>query len=274
MFPARAGGGRPRVPVCMVTLALAVSQAVAGASDNDKNEWRKDTSVRTETIGTGEVVRVVNPFGNVYSRFGGYENQVEIQATHQRLERDRPALQLLFSRDEDGLGVTVAAGDGASDLETRERIDLVVFVPQGATLDVQTRDGQIEIKKLKADVIVNSLKGDLRITSVQGRVLAKTSRGRISATLATGVTDQSQEFVTETGDVEVYVGEDADMSVNLATSGEICTDFSIDIEHRRFEEPNKHAVATVGQGGSRLRLASKQGRVCLRRLQKDFRTED
>jgi hypothetical protein len=257
-----------------VTLALAASQVVAGAPDDDRNEWRKDTSVRTETIRTGEVVRVVNPFGNVYSRFGGYENEVEVQATHQRLESESPALQLLFSREEDGLNVSVATGDGAGELETRERIDLVVFVPRGATLDVQTRDGSIEIKKLKADVVANSLKGDLKIVSVQGRVQALTSRGRINATLATGVTQESQEFVTETGDVEVYVGEDAHMSVNLATSGEICTDFSIDIEHRRFEEPSKHGVVTVGQGGSRLRLASKQGRVCLRRLQKNFKTED
>jgi hypothetical protein len=258
----------------MVTLVLAASQAVAGASDTDESEWRKDSIVRNETIRTGDAVRVVNPFGNVYSRFGGYENEVEVLATHQRPESDRPDLRLLLSHDEDGLNIGVTAGDGASDGETRERFDLVVFVPQGAKLDVETRDGLIEVKKLRADVVASSLTGDLRITSIEGRVLAQTSRGRITATLETGVTRASQEFVTETGDVEVHVWEDADVHVDLATSGEICTDFSLDIEHRRFEEPNKHAVAIVGQGGPRLKLASKQGRVCLRRLQRDFRTED
>jgi hypothetical protein len=256
----------------MVTLVLAAGQAPAGPPD--ENQWRKDSSGWTETIRTGETVRVVNPFGDVYSRFGGYENEVEVLATHQWLERDRPELQVLISRADDGLNVTVAPGDGPSDLDTRERVDLVVFVPRGATLDAQSHDGRIEVKKLQGNVIASSLKGDLTITSVKGRVLAKSSRGRITATLATGATQESQEFVTETGDVEVHVEEDAHMNVHLATSGEICTDFSIDIEHRRFEEPSKHAVAIVGQGGPRLRLASKQGRVCLRRLQTDFRTEN
>ena len=42
------------------------------------------------------------------------------------------------------------------------------------------------------------------------------------------------------------------MTVSIATSGEISTDFSIEIEHRPFEEPGK------------------RGRVRLLRLQRQF----
>jgi hypothetical protein len=81
-------------------------------------------------------------------------------------------------------------------------------------------------------------------------------------------------MTTETGEIEVYLWEDADLDVRIATSGEISTDFSIDIEHRRFEEPGKHAVATVGKGGAELALRSKRGPVRLLRLQKYFKPND
>ena len=76
------------------------------------------------------------------------------------------------------------------------------------------------------------------------------------------------------GDIEVYLWEDASMEVHLATSGEISTDFTIEIEHRRFEEPGKHGRATLGAGGSVLSLHSKRGRVRLFRLQRDFNPDD
>jgi hypothetical protein len=91
--------------------------------------------------------------------------------------------------------------------------------------------------------------------------------------LENGVTAEAQQLSTITGDIEVYLWEDAGMEVDIKTSGEISTDFSIAVEHRRFEEPGKHATAIVGGGGPGLSLYSKRGRVKLLRLQKDFKPE-
>jgi hypothetical protein len=269
----RSTGHRRRALACLFACTLLVATGHASGDESVPDEFsRKDSAQWFETVEPGQAVRVVNLFGDVYSRFGGYENRVEILATSQRLEVELPELEVRFARGDDGLDITVGfAGEADEATETRDRIDLVVFVPKDAALDARTGDGLIDVKKLKSDVVASSRKGDLRINSVEGRVSAKTARGDITATLATGATTERQDLTTETGDIEVWLGEDADMNVSVATSGEISTDFSLEIEHRRFEEPSKHAVAVVGQGGPELTLRSKQGRVRLLRLQKSFK---
>ena len=268
-------GHRHRALACLFACALSVATGHASGDEPVPYGFsRKDSMQWFETVEPGQTVRVVNLFGDVYSRFGGYEHKVEILATGQRLEVELPELEVRFDHGDDGLDITVGFAGKADDAtETRDRIDLVVFVPEGASLEARTGDGLIDVKKLKGDVVASSLKGDLRINSVEGRISAKTARGDITVTLATGTTTERQDLTTETGDIQVWLGEDADMSVSLATSGEISTDFSLQIEHRRFEEPSKHAVAVVGQGGSELTLRSKQGRVRLLRLQKSFKPE-
>jgi hypothetical protein len=266
-------GGRQVAFLCIGILVLTTGIAAAGTPENP--EFHKDTVSRTETVGTGEIVRVVNPHGNVHARFGGYQNRLEVQSTEQRIEADLPELKVLLSRDDAGLDIVVGPDDtgdpSPAGFATRDRIDLVLFVPEGVVLDVLTDGGLIDVKKIRSDVSAETRTGEVRIKSIRGRARARSLRGRISATLETGATGESQDFVTETGDIEVWIGEDAHAEAILATSGEICTDFSIEIEHHPLEEPNKVGVAMVGPGGPRLRLGSKQGRVCLRRMEKEFK---
>jgi len=256
----------------------------AGAESPQVEEsWQKNTYQWFEKIEPGGRVQVVNPYGNIYARFGGYENQVEILATIQRLEQELPELEVIFRHVEGGgLEVTVAphapaARDGAVSSpgaeETRDRVDLVLFVPQGAALHARTEADRIEVKGLEGDLIAESVKGDIWVRKVKGNVRAKSERGQISAMLETGVTAQPQQFSTVTGEIEVHLWEDANMNVTIDTSGEISTDFSMRIEHRRFEEPGKHAVAIVGDEGPQLSLFSKRGRVRLLRLPRSFKPD-
>jgi hypothetical protein len=269
-------GRSRRGQACLLVAALWLAGCTASADGAVPKELdRKETSQWFETVRPGQTVRVVNRFGRVYARFGGYEAKAEILATSQRLEAELPELEVRFSHGGDSLDISVGfAGEAGETTETRDRIDLVVFVPEGARLDARTRDDLIDVKKLKGDVVASSLGGDLTINSVAGRVSAKTARGNITATLATGATTEPQDLTTQTGDIEVWLWEDADLSVSLATSGEISTDFTLAIEHHRFEEPSKHATAVVGAGGPELTLRSKQGRVRLLRLQKQFKPEE
>lgn len=224
-------------------------------------------------IPSGGRLRVVNPFGDVHARFGGYEDQAEILATSQRLETDRPELEVRLSSGDAQADVLVAYSRPVEHADTRDRIDLVVFVPQGVTLDVRTHDGRIEVKGLHGNVTASSLTGSIHVRSVSGRVRTKSARGDIVAHLETGVTGEPQELATETGSIEVWLWEDANLDVDLWTSGEISTDYSLSVEHQRFEEPSKHAVAVVGEGGAALSLKSKQGNLRLLRLFKHFKRE-
>jgi len=251
----------------LLLLGLA-STAVLGGPPEDE-AVAKESRQWMESVRAGGTLRVENPYGDVYARFGGYEDKVEILATLQHLD---PGPRLEVERDEvdSGLRVRVRPGSGeeGGSSATRNRVDLVVFVPQGARLDVETREGKIEAKGLRSDLVASSISGDIRIRGIEGHVQAKSARGRLSATLESGVTDRGQALSSETGEIEVHLWEDADLDVYIATSGEITTDFSIEIEHRRHEEPGKHATAKVGSGGPGLTLRSRRGDIRLLRLQK------
>ena len=254
------------------TAFFLATMAFPVAATGENETWKKESTQWLEEIGPGETIRVVNPLGDIRARFGGYENQVEILATLQYTEQPASIPEVTLNRADGGIDVSTrwAPGEEAGP----GRVDLVVFVPRGATLDARTEDGLLEAKGLKSDLIASSRQGEIRIRSIQGRVNAKSSRGAISAALEAGVTEQPQAITTETGDIEVYLWEDASMQVQLSTSGEISTDFTIEIEHRRFEEPGKHGRATIGEDGPSLALESKRGRVRLLRQQRDFDPQD
>ena len=256
--------------------------ALAGASESPPVEesWQKNSHQWFEQIDPGGRLRVINPYGNIYARFGGYENEVEILATIQRINTEIPELEVARVRTEGGLDVTVlpaateAGSEPSAGVERLDRTDLVIFVPKDVTLEARTEDGRIEVKGIKGDLEAVSVKGDLWIRGVDGYVRARTDRGQVTATLETGVTTELQRISTVTGEIEVHLWEDADMKVSVATSGVISTDFSMKISHRRFEEPGKIAVATVGKGGPGLDLSSKRGPILLLRLPRHFKTDE
>lgn len=267
----------------LLSLACLTSAWAQAAEPPDVPEgYSKKTQQWFQTVERGHTLRVVNPFGRIYGRFGGYENKAEILGTVQRLESDKPELSVTFKELNGDLEVRVgpvAGKDGspppaAQSFKTRDRIDLVVFVPMEVTLDAETRDDLIAVKGLKGNFSGKSFKGDLQIRSVGGHVEATTERGQISAHLGTDVTDRPQKLTTVTGDIEAYLWADANVNVRIATSGEISTDFSLEIEHRDKEEPGKYARATVGKGGAELSLLSKRGRVRLLRLPERYEPDD
>lgn len=250
--------------VQLVLLLLLGGSALAQPSSEPS--WKKQTLEWLETVRAGGRVRVVNPMGRIYARFGGYENKVEVLATIQ-VPDGQPAPEVSVRGTDSGLEIATARGDAG-------RVDVVVFIPVGLSLDAEADNDNIEIKGIRGDVVASSRTGDIRIRSVQGRVRAKTVRGQISVALVADATREPQSFVTETGDIEVYVSADANTEVRIATSGEISTDFSLNIEHRSLEEPSKHAVAIVGEGGAEMTLTSKRGRVRLLRLPGDSKPDD
>jgi hypothetical protein len=274
-----------RIGLFWVLTTLCLTIASGTESPELDETWEKNSYQWFEAIDPGGRVRVSNPYGDVYARFGGYESQVEILATIQRLDHGLPELQVGRQRAGAGLDVSVAPGakpdeDGTTDpsdadpSDRRDRVDLVLFVPQGATLEILTEADKIDVKGIEGDLSASSLSGDIRIRSVKGNVQAKSARGDLSVALETGVTDADQELSTETGEIEVYLWEDAAVNVAIATSGMISTDFSIEIEHRRAEEPGKRATAKVGQGGPNLSLYSKRGQIRLLRLPRHFKPEE
>ena len=267
----RTGSRRPDWKVACLGLSLLFATAAGLAAPDGGKDGTRGIE-RFEWLGTlnsGQNIQVDNPYGDVRLRFGGYEHQVEVLAALQHLSPGAP--RLLVQVDPDGavLLVTVRYNDSEGGTDDG-RADLVIFVPEGAGLSVRTRDGLIEAKGLKGDQQLTTVTGNLRVKPSEGVVKASTERGAINATFDPGKATGTHELTSVTGDISVYLSEHAHMLVEAETSGEISTDFSLEIEHFPLKEPGKRALARIGKGRQELHVRSKRGRIRLLRLQKDF----
>lgn len=238
--------------------------------------WEKSTESWFEPVGDTGTIFVNNPYGAIYARFGGYEAKAEIIGTAQRLEPEMPKLVVERRVADDNLYVTVREEGSSGDTfrPRRDRIDLVLFVPIGRRVDLRTERDTISAKGVQGDLVAHTVSGDISLRKMKGAVNAYSDRGRIQVLLESAETKQDQGFATVTGDIELTVYEDAKLNVSAATSGMISTDFTIEIEHRRFEEPGKHASAVINGGGPKLTLQSKRGHVSLLRQQKFFTKQE
>jgi hypothetical protein len=134
-------------------------------------------------VGDGQRITVRNPFGDVRARFGGYTGQVELLANVQHFADEGGRLELDTAAVPTGLVVTVGyrTDTGAlalvRDPAQKKRVDLVIYVPEGATLSVSTDDGLIDMRGLRSDVRGRSVAGAIRVRKVDGTLDLSTSTG-------------------------------------------------------------------------------------------------
>jgi hypothetical protein len=260
----------PSVTAALVAASAALSlhagsspaPAAAAAPAPEHYSW-------TGKIAAGKRLRVINPYGDIRARFGGYEGKVEVSAVLQHLSGPAPALQVLHGVSAGELTLTVgypgkprgSAAAAAPSAGPGDRADLVIFVPKGTPLYAETLAGTVEAKGLLSDVTARSLKGEIAVR-VAGRIDASSERGNITAFLDPGE-KAPQRFETLTGDITLYCRDNANLDIGAQTSGEISTDFSLELTRYPSEEPDKRAKVRIGTGGASLAAASKRGRIRL-----------
>ena len=223
-------------------------------------------------LSAGQTIRVTNPHGDVRARFGGYEGHMEILANVQQLRPDGVLLDVALVADGDGASVTVGYPEGSAPPppDDRSRADIAVLVPEHVTLEVATDRGLIEASGLQSDLVARTRKGDVSIKKSTGHVDARTESGTILVTFDPATAGPAQNLESTVGNITVYLPETANADIVAETSGDICTDFSVTIDHRRDAEPSKRAVAKIGAGGRGYVIRTLRGNVGLFRLQKIF----
>lgn len=228
---------------------------------------------RTQWLGkarAGTTVVVVNPFGDVRARFGGYEGVVEVQAVLQHFAAEGPRLVVEPVTGEDGVRIGVGhRSDTGGELSTRrlagqkKRVDLVVFVPAGVALRTATEDGYTEIRGLKGDVEARSTSGDLQVRSVEGDLSLASESGSIVAVPEPLDRTTTQKLSTRSGGVEVYLYEEAHFTLRAATRGWVSTDFSLTLTADPNDPQLKRAEATIGKGTTPIEVTCGEGHVRL-----------
>ncbi len=233
------------VAACVLTAAspaLFAAESAQQTMDTMPEPQRTDLSFK---LPAGQAIRADNPYGSVYMRFGGYEHQLDIRSTVQQPD-GAPVITFLPVERDGRFEVAPRLPEGMS-LAEGQRIDLVLYVPQAHAVTVRTRTGVIESRGVKSDLDLSTESGEVAVRGTDGTLQVRTVDGRIEVTLEDNARPGSvQRLTSRTGSVGVNVSDKLNAEVRLSTSHQFATDYSLTVERRDGEEPNKTATAVVG----------------------------
>jgi hypothetical protein len=171
-----------------------------------------------------------------------------------------------------GAQVRVATGNGAV---TVERVGGEVGASTGnGRVRVANTDGAVKVSTGNGDVEVREAKGAVRVSTGNGRVTVSTTEGPVEARSGNGDIDvrmtalranEDMTFSTGSGDIRVTLPTNYNGELDATTgNGTISSDFELKVEGRMSP---RRVRATIGSGGARLRLATGNGGLELRKGQ-------
>jgi hypothetical protein len=262
----------------MVGCALFAVPIAIGQAPNEVNQT--DATFEIERTGwSGEVnedqsLVVNNNFGNVICRFGGAEGQAEITAVIQHFALEGPRLEVVTLRTkEEVLAIVGFREQEAGELNTEpdtdhlKRADLVIFVPEGRSLEVLSRNGMVDCRGIRGDVTATTTSGAVRIRGTTGRVVASTESGPVTVVLSPHGSKNIQRVQTVSGRIEAHIPENADLEVRVTTHGEIHSDYGMEATQDASGGSPKRGVLVIASAGSELELTSDTGSIgIVRRL--------
>lgn len=215
---------------------------------------------------SGRVVKITNYSGDIRTRISS-GSEVDTHAVIQDIVPGGNRPHINFKKQNGDLHILVGSADPA------DRVDLTVFIPKGVTFEAESDAGAIEVKGLISDLNLISKSGPITIRSTTGNLSVTNDRGSITAELMTG-SGVHHEFNTTTGDISLLLWENIGARVEVATSAEITTDYSLEIAYHRGKEPDKTGVALIGDQSLRISALTKRGHVRLLRMIKDLASEE
>ena len=220
------------------------------------------------TVPAGQAVVIKNLYGDVRAR-SGEGSTLEAYAVIQNLDPATPAPAMSIEQKE---GATVVEVNLAESPPSKpDRADLVVYVPPGSPVRIITKNGLAEVKGFEGDVTVETTSGQISLRGVGGQLQARSDNGNIMAEVKSSPAVHKHEFITTTGNIELWLWEDLQAGIRVETSGQITTDYSIEIIRNEDSEPDKLGKAVLGKGGTAIHAVSKRGNILLLRMIKQFK---
>ena len=143
------------------------------------------------------------------------------------------------------------------------QVEFVVRLPAGVKVDASTVNGGVDIEGATSSVIAHTVNGSIEARSSGGAVSAHTTNGDIMVRSASLDGDRT-EYVTTNGTITVELPASVNADVDMRTvNGRLSSDFPLTVEGS-FSPRRLHA--TLGKGGSTLRLSTVNGSTRLRKL--------
>jgi DUF4097 and DUF4098 domain-containing protein YvlB len=130
---------------------------------------------------------------------------------------------------------------------------------------VSTGNGDVEVREVKGAVRVSTGNGRVTVTTAQGPVEARSGNGDIDVRMTAVRASEDMTFSTGSGDVRVTLPSNYNGELEATTgNGSISSDFDLKVEGRMSP---RRVHATIGSGGARLRLATGNGGLEVRKAQ-------
>jgi hypothetical protein len=185
----------------------------------DRFDWEADPDLARA------VKRLVvrNDYGDVRARAAG-DGPLLVHAVIQRLGSG-PDIGVNVERHGAALSVTVVAPPGRQAVSEErpgktavDRVDMVVYVPEGAMLEATTLRGIVEARRLKGPVEAETLDGEIRVDAT-GSVRARSLGGSITAVLDRATAASLIE--TRTGTAWLSLPEGSDYRLIVEPGGNV-----------------------------------------------------
>jgi hypothetical protein len=204
--------------------------------------------------GATMTVHVTNGVVNVFKpEIGAKPTQFTITASAYAGATPKPSAPVVRP---DGTGIDVKVPDAIA--------NLLVRVPDGVNLHVDSTTGNVNVTDITGDIRVRSGTGSIKIM-VPGYAQASTHDGDVNVTMGATHWPGTLHISSDNGDVTVYVPETAAFHVRMHTDdGTLFTDFDL----RGTSHGSNETIDAPVNGGSAfgLDLESKRGAVRLLRL--------
>ena len=157
------------------------------------------------------------------------------------------------------------AGKGIVVEASQPLASLLVRVPDGVVLVVDSRGGDVNVTDVKGSARIVAAAGNVRVFMRDGYAEAATQRGNVSVAMGATRWPGTLLFSTQNGDVEVSVEETAAFRVHLHTNGgTLFTDFNLRGTSSGASETIDGAVN--GGGKQRIDVEVTRGSIRLLRL--------
>lgn len=149
-------------------------------------------------------------------------------------------------------------------IEAPEQLQsLLVRVPDGVNLVVDSRRGDVSVTDVKGTARISAFAGSIRIFMRDGYAQAATQHGNVSVAMGATSWPGTLSFSAVNGDVEVSVEETAAFRVHLHTdSGTLFTDFNL----RGTSQGSAETIDGAVNGGGRQRIDIEVTRGSIRLL--------
>lgn len=246
---------------CMILLWIAAMNDGVAQEELGKN-WTLDRMEDSIEINPGDVVEVINHYGNIRAR-GTEENTVQLIGNVQRDPKDNAVLRMETKKENGRLLVEVVyRGDDKDTIKEggKRRLDLTIFVPNAAMFKANVFKGTLEAK-VDCDVDLHNERGKIFVRT-DGHVKAKTNQGPIHAVIKK--IDQKEPYVLESylGDIKVEVPKTSSLTITAVSGGRIASDWSTEVSVDRTTRI-RTAKVKVNQGEHTLNVDNKSGNIYL-----------